>query len=30
MFTEIKSVWVPLEERPMNWYDEGEAPARLN
>ena len=20
MFTEVKSVWVPLEERPMNWY----------
>ena len=30
MFTEVKSVWVPLEERPMNWYDEDGAVARLN
>jgi acyl-CoA reductase-like NAD-dependent aldehyde dehydrogenase len=21
MFTEVKSVWVPLEERPLDWYD---------
>jgi len=29
MFTEVKSVWVPLAEQPMNWY-ESEAPERLN
>jgi aldehyde dehydrogenase (NAD+) len=29
MFTEVKSVWVPLEERPMNWY-ESSGPQRLN
>lgn len=29
MFTEVKSVWVPTEERPMDWYDSS-APSRLN
>jgi len=29
MFTEVKSVWVGLEERPMDWYDE-DAGQRLN
>jgi acyl-CoA reductase-like NAD-dependent aldehyde dehydrogenase len=29
MFTEVKSVWVPLEEGPMSWYDSS-APERLN
>lgn len=29
MFTEVKSVWVPLEEQPMNWY-ESDGTARLN
>jgi acyl-CoA reductase-like NAD-dependent aldehyde dehydrogenase len=30
MFTEVKSVWVGLEERPMNWYDDGGGPVRMN
>lgn len=29
MFTEVKSVWVPTEEQPMDWYDTSE-PVRLN
>jgi acyl-CoA reductase-like NAD-dependent aldehyde dehydrogenase len=29
MFTEVKSVWVGLEDRPVDWYD-GQGPARLN
>jgi aldehyde dehydrogenase (NAD+)/betaine-aldehyde dehydrogenase len=29
MFTEVKSVWVSLEERPMDWYDEDNG-QRLN
>jgi acyl-CoA reductase-like NAD-dependent aldehyde dehydrogenase len=29
MFTEVKSVWVGLEERPMDWYDD-DAGQRLN
>jgi acyl-CoA reductase-like NAD-dependent aldehyde dehydrogenase len=29
MFTEVKSVWVGLDERPMDWYDEA-AGQRLN
>jgi hypothetical protein len=30
MFTEVKSVWVGLEERQMTWYDRGTGPARMN
>jgi len=29
MFTEVKSVWVGLEERPMDWYDD-DSQRRLN
>ena len=29
MFTEVKSVWVPLEEQPMGWY-ETDGQTRLN
>jgi acyl-CoA reductase-like NAD-dependent aldehyde dehydrogenase len=29
MFTEVKSVWVPLEDQPMDWYD-SDGPSRLN
>jgi acyl-CoA reductase-like NAD-dependent aldehyde dehydrogenase len=29
MFTEVKSVWVGLEDRPMDWYDE-DSGQRLN
>jgi phenylacetaldehyde dehydrogenase len=29
MFTELKAVWVPTEDQPMNWYDTT-GPARLN
>jgi acyl-CoA reductase-like NAD-dependent aldehyde dehydrogenase len=29
MFTEPKSVWVPTEDRPLDWY-ESSRPARLN
>lgn len=30
MFTEVKSVWVPLVERPMDWYEGSGGAARLN
>ncbi len=30
MFTEVKSVWVGLEEQPMNWYDDDSGPVRMN
>ena len=29
MFSEVKSVWVGLEDRAVDWY-EGDGPARLN
>ena len=29
-FTAVKSVWVPLEQQEMDWYEPGDGPVRLN
>jgi acyl-CoA reductase-like NAD-dependent aldehyde dehydrogenase len=29
-FTDVKSVWVPLEQQEMDWYEDTDGPARLN
>jgi acyl-CoA reductase-like NAD-dependent aldehyde dehydrogenase len=29
-YTEVKSVWVGLEDRPIRWYDDAVEPQRLN
>lgn len=29
-FTEVKSIWVPTEPQPMDWYDSTGFSARLN
>ena len=29
-FTDVKSVWVGIEDRPMDWYERGDAGGRLN
>jgi hypothetical protein len=31
MFTEVKSVWVGLDEQRLDWYDgDGDSASRLN
>ena len=29
-YTEVKSIWVNLDERPNQWYEAGQGPQRLN
>ncbi|HEY6002854.1 MAG TPA: aldehyde dehydrogenase [Anaeromyxobacter sp.] len=29
-YTEVKSIWIGLDERPIQWYEDGSGPQRLN
>jgi acyl-CoA reductase-like NAD-dependent aldehyde dehydrogenase len=29
-YTEVKSIWIGLDDRPIRWYDDGGGPQRLN
>jgi hypothetical protein len=29
-YTEVKSIWVSLDDRPNRWYESGEGTQRLN